>query len=81
MIKNVVPIGTMITDVTHPNWHRMVLPQSSPHMKTSKARGTESLTTLDTILQHINHDFTNYNTRSHNHHTANSYGSASVVTT
>jgi len=41
-----------INNRTYPNWHRMMLPKSSFHMKGGKTRGTKFLTTFNTVLQH-----------------------------
>jgi len=38
--------------MTHSNWHRMVFPESSPEVKTSKTRSTKFFTAFNTVLQY-----------------------------
>ena len=50
--NTMLPYQGQSNNCTNPNWHRMMLPQSTFQMEGSKARGTKSLTTLNTVLQY-----------------------------
>ena len=50
--NTMLPYQGQSNNCTNPNWHRMMLPQSSFQMEGSKARGAKSLTTLNTVLQY-----------------------------